>query len=336
MRVVIVIGWPRAQKATNTTVWLYTAAWNRGHEVWFLDYLRFGLSPDGRVTGKAIRPRDHGARITRDQVVRALQTGALEEAQVDLSSFDLALLRNNPNDRLSTWTEKVRNPAAQFGRLLARHGVRVINRPDMLEATSDFLWTSDLPAADLPATLIGRGADELRAFIRELGRPVVLKPLNGSGGDGIFRVDRPDDPNLGSMLQTLASSGYVVAQEFMPEAEDGDVRALLWRGRPLALAGGRHSAYRRVHHAEDFRNNIHAGGERAPVTLDQAQLALLERVGARLARDGIWLAGVDLAGARLIEVNVFAPGGAHNLHALYGQDVCVPIFEDLERRPPSD
>jgi glutathione synthase len=341
LKIVIVIGWLKAQRETNTSLCLFAEAWNRGHEVWLLDYLRFGAAPSGAVIGHCVRPRHEGARISREEVVQALRADDLVEERQVLSDFDLAFLRNNPFERNSSWSERVANPSVMFGRELERAGVLVVNRPDALVKHASVLnlgalFSDSDPGSEsdlsdmIPKTLISREEEELRAFIDGLDAPAVLKPLHGYGGAGVFRIVDPKDPNLGSIIDTLRSMGFVVAQEFIEGAAAGDVRALLWNGRPLPLVGGFHSAYRRVHPAQDFRNNMHVGGRREAHRLSERELTLLRRIGPALREDGILFAGVDLVGEKLLEVNVYAPGGIHNINELYDTNIAGMIFDELD------
>jgi glutathione synthase len=332
LKIAFIIGWPRAQKEANATLWLYAAAWNRGHDAWLVDYLNLGLDPAGQVVGRCLKPALQGPTVTRVAVARALQTGAFREERRAISRFDAAFLRANPHDRFSNWNDRGGVLPLLFGRVLARSGVLVINNPARMEEAATVMYLQDLDRAWLPRTLVTRDEGEVREFVKGLGGPAILKPLHGSGGDGIFLLGGEGERNLSSMVDSLGKGGYIVAQEFIPEAVHGDKRVLLWCGRPLALGGGAVSAYRRIHRREDFRNNIHAGGTRERTHLTEGEGALLAALGDKLRRDGILLAGVDVAGEKLIEVNVFAPGGVGNISALYGIDLADLLLADLEAR----
>lgn len=329
MRVTFVIGWLGHQSPTTTTIWLAQEARRRGHDVGFLDYLDFSLEADGRVWGLVHRI-DLPRRASRDRLAAALKLGRTRRERRCMSEDDVVFLRNNPADRFSSWVEKVGNPGVFFGRLLRRHGVRVINDPDGLDRARQPLYLLDRVPELLPRTLVSRDPERIQAFLTELDAPAVLKPMAGYGGHGVFRVGRGQVRNVRSMLSTLSQEGFVMAQEWLPGAGEGDKRVLLWRGRPLLLRDGQPSVYLRRSSGGDHRHNIHAGGRRRRCTLTAGELDACLRVGRYLETDGLDFVGLDLVGGRVLEINIFSPGGIHNMHALYGVNLASRIWERLE------
>ena len=142
--------------------------------------------------------------------------------------------------------------------------------------------------------------------------PQILKPLQGSGGSSVFRVSSGESPNLNQMIEAITHDGYVVAQEFLTEAEQGDVRLFVMNGQPLRQ-GEAYAAFRRVSTGTDFRSNMHVGGKPQPVQVTDDMLGLIEAVRPKLIEDGMFLVGLDIVGAKLMEVNVFSPGRARHL-----------------------
>ena len=328
MKVLFVVGWLRQLNPLTTTGLLASRFANRGHEVSFLDFLDFGLDEDGRVTGAVETPR-----LQRD-VLEAVREGRSKRSVVPLDTFDIVFLRNNPADRYGTWVERMGNPSADFGRLLRRAGVLVINDPDNAVLASHPAYALELPAHLRPRTVVTRDLALVRRFLADLGRPAVLKPLAGYGGDGVFFVDGPDAPNLPAIVSHLARSGYLVAQERIDEAVDeGDKRVLLWFGEPFRTGpGGQPSVYLRRHDARDLRNNIATGARREPTTLDARDREVVDALRPMLLRDGLLLVGLDMAGGKVIELNVFCPGGLQSLDLVYGGDAAATLVEDLEQR----
>jgi glutathione synthase len=182
-----------------------------------------------------------------------------------------------------------------------------------------------------PRTLISRNKPELARFIDEQGGVAVLKPLQGSGGRNVFLVRKGELGNLNQIIEAIAGQGYVVAQEYLDRAAGGDVRLFIMNGQALCV-DGRCAALKRVNSTGDIRSNIHAGAKPEPVEVTQEMLHLVETVRPKLVKDGMFLVGLDIVGDKLVEVNVFSPGGLHTLNELYGVDFFVPVIQALERK----
>jgi glutathione synthase len=133
------------------------------------------------------------------------------------------------------------------------------------------------------------------------------------------------------MIEALSRDGYIVAQEMLPEAEQGDVRLFLMNGVPLSV-DGHHAAFRRVNAGRDPRSNMRVGGEPEPVEVDDQMLAVAEAVRPKLLADGMFLVGLDIVGSKLMEVNVFSPGGLGNCETLYGVKFTDAVIDALEHK----
>ncbi len=143
---------------------------------------------------------------------------------------------------------------------------------------------------------------------KEHGGHIVLKPLQGSGGQGVFLVQPDDKSNLNQMIESISRDGYVIAQEYLPAAEKGDIRLFMMNGLPLRYRG-KYAAFRRIRSADDMRSNIHAGGKKAQAEINSTHLELAKMVRPKLVQDGMFLVGLDIVGDKLMEINVFSPGG---------------------------
>jgi glutathione synthase len=179
--------------------------------------------------------------------------------------------------------------------------------------------------------LISRDPAEIAEFMRELGQSGVLKPLQGSGGASVFLVSSDESPNLNQMIEAITRDGYVVAQEFLADAEHGDTRLFVMNGEPLRR-GDTFAAFRRVSKGPDIRSNMHAGGEPAPVKVTDTMLELVRTVRPKLIADGMFLVGLDIVGDKLMEINVFSPGGLGTCQKLYDVDFSETVIEALERK----
>jgi glutathione synthase len=137
--------------------------------------------------------------------------------------------------------------------------------------------------------------------------------------------------NLAQIVSTVKEQGYLIVQEYLAAVTKGDKRVLLLGGAPM-LVGGQWAAYKRMRPKDDIRNNMHVGGARKPSSLTEAERRICDLIRPRLVADGLYFVGVDLVGDRILEINVYAPGGIHNINELYGIDVAEAVVRDLERK----
>jgi len=218
----------------------------------------------------------------------------------------------------------------QFGRVAMRSGVVVLNDPDGLARATSKMYFQTFPEEVRPETVITRNRDDLRAFARDRGT-IVMKPLQGSGGANVFLV-RPDDvPNLNQMIDSVSRDGFVVAQEYLPAAEEGDTRLFVMNGEALRYKN-HYAAFRRVRRGGDLRSNLHAGGTLARASLTNEALELVEIVRPKLVSDGMFLVGLDIVGSKLMEINVFSPGGLGSARKFEGVNFAEGVVKALERK----
>ena len=326
MKIALFVNDVEGENPKYATTRLAMTAVDHGHEVWYLGASDFEYTADERVAARARRAPDKKRK--REAFVEALRDSDVEP--LDVESLDVLFLRNDPADDFvdRPWAQGV---GVIFGQLAAARGVLVVNSPTGLSKALNKLYFQQFPAKLRPSTLITRDPDAVRTFIEEHDGSAVLKPLQGSGGQSVFLV-RPDDgPNMAQMIEAVARDGYIVAQEYLPAATNGDVRMFLLNGQPL-VAGDEYAAFRRVRKGEDMRSNMHAGGKAEPAKVDDAMLEIAEACRPRLLQDGMFFVGLDIVGDKLMEVNVFSPGGLNTLHGLTGVDFAVPIIRSLERK----
>jgi glutathione synthase len=328
MRVCFVVNSARTQRATYTTLNLAFAAYRRGHDVAFasVDAFSQGEGPD--IVAEVVRPKP--GRL-RDATAYAKALTASEALREDarLVDFDVIFLRNNPS--AGAGEADAFNPALDFGRRLKQLGVLVVNDPDGLSRAGSKMYLAGFPVELRPKTLITRSVDRVRAFLRELDGPAIIKPLSGFGGKNVFYVARGQSANLPQMISTVRRAGYVIVQEFLPAVAKGDKRVLLLGGAPLRI-GTTVAAYKRMRPKDDIRNNMHVGGSRKRTDFSEAEQRICDLLRPRLVADGLYFVGVDLVGDKILEINVFAPGGVANINQLYDIDVGTAVIRDLERK----
>jgi len=311
------------ERPEYTTTRLARAAVGRGHDVWYIGAGDFACEPDDAVRARACR-----APTGTSDKEAFLEN--LEPERVTVDELDALWLRSDPADDVPdrVWAQTA---GILFGGLAERRGVRVVNSPAGLSVALSKLYLQHFPAEVRPATLITRSADDVREFVADHHGRAVIKPLQGSGGQGVFIVTPDDEVNLDQMVEADTRDGYLIAQEKLPAASDGDVRLFVLDGEPLQVDGC-YAAFRRVPAQGEARANMSVGATVEPAEVDDTMLRIAEAVAPKLAADGMFLAGLDIVGECLLEINVFSPGGFGSVEELTGVDFNEVVLEALERR----
>jgi glutathione synthase len=328
MKIGFVVNEVATEHPLYTTTRLAFAAARRRHEVWTLGVGDLAQDVDGRVTGVANRPDDKRYR-SLTSFASDLFGGSRRE-KITLDDLDVLMLRNDPAE------DAVDRPWAQtsgvlFGQLAAARGVIVLNDPVHLADALDKTYFQHFPDEIRPATLITRDEDDIKAFVEEHGGRAVLKPLQGSGGQAVFVLKGRKPENLNQIIETITRDGFVVAQEYLPGADRGDVRLFVMNGEALQV-DGKFAAIRRRNDTEDPRSNMHAGGKAKPVAVTDEMLRLVELTRPKLVADGMFLVGLDIIGPKLMEVNVFSPGGIGSASELHDVDFADAVVEAIEEK----
>jgi glutathione synthase len=293
----------------DSSIAMMREAARRGHDIWTC------LQP-------SLRWRD--GKVTAHCSLLSLTDGnapwyALrEEGAHDLAEFDAVLMRKDPPFDAEYLYSTHLLEAAQ------RTGARVFNAPRALRDHNEKLAITEFSEFAVP-TLVSRDADALRAFHAEFG-DIVVKPLDGMGGTGVFRIRR-DDANLNVILETITQLGarMVMAQRFIPAIRDGDKRVLLIDGQPVPYA------LARIPKAGETRGNLAAGGTGRAQPLSDADRAIAARLGPVLAARGLLLVGLDVIGEHLTEVNVTSPTCFVEITEQTGFNVAAMFIDALER-----
>jgi glutathione synthase len=204
-----------------------------------------------------------------------------------------------------------------------REGAKVFNRPSALRDHPEKLAILEFPQWIAP-TLVTRQAEAIKAFHAE-HQDIILKPLDGMGGMGIFRIG-PDGLNLGSIIETLNRHGKVtvMAQKFLPEIVQGDKRVLLIGGKPVPYA------LARIPQGSEVRGNLAAGGKGVAQALTEQDGAIANALGPILVERGLLLVGLDIIGSCLTEINVTSPTCFQEITNQTGFDVAAMFIDALE------
>lgn len=236
---------------------------------------------------------------------------------VDLSAYDVVLLRQDPPFDMSYITNTHLLETIHPGTLVVNDPYWVRNCPEKI-LVLDF--------ADLsPPTMIARSLDHIRSF-RERHGDMILKPLYGNGGAGVFRL-RPEDGNLNSLheLFTGINREPLIAQKFLPDVSAGDKRVILIDGEPVG-------AINRVPAKGETRSNMHVGGRPEKVALTERDKEICARIGPTLHERGLIFVGIDVIGGLLTEINVTSPTGIQELERFDGVNTAALIWDAVERR----
>ena len=318
-----------AELSAYTTTRLAQTATNRGDEVWYFSAADFIYGADDIIYA-------HGTAVpktrykTHHAYLKDLQGPNAVRQRVTLDDFDILMLRSDPSTDTGNrvWAQTA---GITFGRVAKRRGVIVVNDPDGLLKAMNKMYFQHFPEEVRPRTLISRNRDDIKAFLSEMGGNAVIKPLQGSGGTGVFMAKVDDRSNINQMIDTLVREGYVIAQEYLPAAAEGDIRLFMMNGKPLRYKG-KYAAFRRVRRGDDLRSTIHAGGTKEKAVITNDHLRLAEIVRPKLVQDGMFLVGLDIVGDKLMEINVFSPGGLGSAQQFERVNFNEAVITALERK----
>ena len=295
----------------DSTVAMMREAAHRGHTLWACEVTQLVWWRGGRVTAAGAR------RIALSSDAHDWFT--VEETQ-DLALADVGavLMRKDPPfDSEFFYATHLLSQAE-------REGARVFNQPASLREHPEKLAILEFPQFITP-TIVTRDAAAIRAFHAEW-RDIILKPLDGMGGMGIFRVG-PDGLNLGSIVETLNQHGAVtvMVQKYLPEIVQGDKRILVIGGEPVPFS------LARIPQGSEIRGNLAVGGKGVAQPLSARDREIAQALGPILAARGLLLVGLDVIGDCLTEINVTSPTGFQEITQQAGFDVAKRFIDALER-----
>lgn len=329
MRIGFMVNEISTEEAGYTTCRLGMAAINRGHEVWVVGAGDFAYDKDERINARA-RSLPRKKYTSSDTYLTDLQGKKALRERIKVDDLDVLMLRSDPSadTGLRSWAQ---SSGIIFGRAAMRSGVIVLNDPNGLSKALNKMYFQLFPEEVRPRTIITRDRAEIRAFAKEEGGNIILKPLQGSGGANVFLVRKDDLSNLNQMVDAVSRDGYVIAQEYLPAAAKGDTRLFLMNGLPLRYKG-KYAAFRREGAADDIRSNIHAGGKLRQAVITDEHLKLAEMVRPKLVLDGMFFVGLDIVGDKLMEINVFSPGGLGSAQKFEKVNFAHAVIAALERK----
>lgn len=246
-----------------------------------------------------------------------------DERMRPLQEFDVIFMRDNPplDALVLNFLDSIKDD------------VFIINAVDGLREANNKIYTAayhDPERELIPTTHVSKNIDYLLRIIEESENDkMIMKPLDGYGGSGVIVIEKSAMHNIKSLLDfyingNKGKSNYVILQEYVEGAEDGDVRVLMLHGEPIG-------ALRRRPLKGDVRSNISVGGSVEKYTLTKQDKILCKKVGEKLVRDGLFYAGLDIINGKLIEVNVLSPGTIKDINKLNNVKLQRKIADYLEK-----
>lgn len=292
----------------DTTFVLMLEAQARGHEVWYLE-LKDMFVKEAQAFGNA-------KQISLERSEDFYKLG--DTQTLPLESFDAVWMRKDPpvnNNFLY---------ATYILSLIDENKTKVLNNPTGIRESNEKLYSLFFPEI-IPQSIVTKNIGQLEEFLSEAGGQIVVKPLDGYGGEGIFYV-REGDRNANVILESITKFGteYVIGQKFIEKVSEGDKRIIILNGEPLG------AVLRVPKPGGEFRSNFHSGGSPAKSELTQRDLEICEAIGPRLRKDGLYLVGLDVIGGYVTEINTTSPTGVQEINNLDGVKLETQIIEFAE------
>ncbi|MEM8837035.1 MAG: glutathione synthase [Pseudomonadota bacterium] len=292
----------------DTTFALMLEAERRGHQLYHYTTGQLGMR-EGRVfaTLEEVKVRD----------VKGDHFSLGTPVKTDLSEMDVVLMRQDP--------------PFHMGYITATHILErvhpttlVVNDPGEVRNAPEKIFVTEYPDL-MPPTLITRNRDDIAAFRKEFS-DIIIKPLYGNGGAGVFQVTASDQ-NLSALLEMfegLYPEPFVI-QQYLPDVRAGDKRIILIDGEPVG-------AINRVPAEGDARSNMHVGGKAVETDITAREREICERIGPELKRRGFILVGIDVIGQYMTEINVTSPTGVREVKKFGGADIAALFWDAVEAK----
>lgn len=292
----------------DTTFVLMLEAQARGHEVWYLE-----------LKDMFVKETQAYANATPISLERSEEFYKLGKTQtMKLDSFDVVWMRKDPpvnNDFLY---------ATYILSLIDEAKTKVLNNPTGIRESNEKLYSLFFPEI-IPQSVVTKNIAELESLLSESGGEMVVKPLEGHGGEGVFYV-REGDRNANVILEAITKfeTEYVIAQKFIEEVFEGDKRIIVLNGEPIG------AVLRVPKPGGEFRSNFHSGGSPAKSELTNRDLEICRQIGPRLREDGLYFVGIDVIGGYVTEINTTSPTGIQEINRLDGVKLETQVIEFAE------
>lgn len=292
----------------DTTFVFQLESQHRGHALFHC--LASDLYVDRTVPAARVRP------LTVRRATPHFELGAPVEHALD--DFDVVLMRKDPPFDLAYVF------ATHLLALVDATRTLVVNAPRGLLAANEKLYALNFPDL-IPPSLVTCEPPRLKAFMRALGGEMIVKPLDGAGGAGVFHL-HDGDRNVNAILEAITADGrrLVMGQQYLPAARAGDKRVIVLDGQPIG-------AVLRIPQEDETRGNIHVGGRVEPAVVDDRDREICARLAPRLHEDGLVFVGLDVIGGLVTEINVTSPTGVQEINRFDGVSLEAAVVDSIER-----
>jgi glutathione synthase len=296
--------WERISPESDTTLRLVHECAARGHTVAITT--TSGLTIRDSTVYGFCQIIKKGQKVS-DNIPRFYRQVEFRKARLPMAGFDVIFMRANP---------PLDNLALNFLDSI-KDDTLIVNDLEGLRIANNKLYTASmegLASEFIPTTHVSKNRDYLQRVLEESdSEQMILKPLNGFGGHGVIVIEKSARQNFRSLLDFYIGEGeqsnYVILQDYIEGAEEGDKRILMLNGEPIG-------AMHRVPAQGEFRSNVHAGGHVIKHNITKEEKRLCAAIGPKLVRDGLYFTGLDVIGNKLVEVNVLSPGGITRINKL--------------------
>jgi len=293
----------------DTTFVLMLEGQKRGHEIHYME-----------IDDLFFRAGAPQARSRRVELARAVPHYRWGDSTVGpLENFDAILMRKDPPFDMKFFF------STHLLSLVDERKCLVINHPRGLREANEKLYALRFPE-QIPQTIVTAEIARLKDFMNDLGGEMIIKPLDGAGGSGVFYLN-VHDRNTNAILEAATENGrkMIMGQRYLPEIRDGDKRIIVLDGAPLG-------AVLRIPSEEEHRGNIHVGGRCVRAEITERDREICAALAPHLRSDGLFFAGLDVIGGFLTEVNVTSPTGVQEINALNRVQLETQVIDFLEAR----
>jgi glutathione synthase len=328
MKIAFLINQTHKEEVYFTTTWMALHALRRGHIIMYIGLSDFVYVDDTHIDAHVRQIHPEETVLDNEDLLDKLKKQHKE--RISMLDVDVLWLRFDPvMDMLNRpWAPPM---GLQFAQLLKKLGRFVINDPDELIQASNKLYLEHFPREIRPKTVVTRNYSDILDFMNQQNEKIILKPLKGSGGKNVFMISPNELHNLKQTVEVIARDGYVIGQEYLPQATKGDMRFFLLDGEPIVI-NGKYAAIQRVQPEGEIRSNIHQGAKAESANVTEETLALVKKVSDKLRSDGMYLVGLDIVGDKIMEINVFSPGALSAASNLNEVDYIANLIQNLEEK----